>query len=41
MNTIEQALLAYYNYCNAIRAKYEKDFFTINTTLGIVLCSKN
>jgi hypothetical protein len=41
MNTIEQALLAYYNYCNTIRAKYKKDFFTINTVLGITLICKN
>ena len=44
MNTIEQALAAYYNYCKAIKQKYQEkypNFEVIKLSLGISLLSKN
>ena len=44
MNSIDKVLQAYYNYCKAIKQKYQEnypDFEVIELSLGISLLSKN
>lgn len=44
MNTIEQALLAYYKLSEARKQKYAKyypNFYVFNTILGFTLIGKN
>lgn len=44
MNTVEQILLAYYNYCKVVKQKYKElypEFDVITLSDGITLLSKN